>query len=548
MTTVDYSRRISSGGAFGYYDGYPIGDLPGTSFTASFASGLHNTWVVSKTIGAGSTVSVIFGQQSANPANAPTPNLFDVSLSFSGSIAVYGVNVGGLSLTSDALSIEILGTTRNYTTESLGVLLTDLLDAGVPQETAENFVATVDAAMGAIAAIEIEALRIYNTINAMDLSTMDDLVSVDLTSSMATASANGTPVNIGEIVHVTATGYADKIKGNASDNIIHGGGGDDWISGGTGADALFGGGADDFIFFDAEDTEVNGGSGRDVAVAVGQTGVAVNMAAQELEVVIGSDGADVISLTGQNTLFAAGGDGSDTFVIGSDAPTVIWGGAGADSFVFADGFASDIAVLSIPGLTERGFASLSLEDLNLGGLNLEAFRTIIINPDSGDRVILGDTTFTTSSLPGGIGWRSFSSPLLNEIVGRPLSVSGGYEMNYEFEATLHVERDEFENVISITDYTGRWLGDGTQEFDFYEYEANSQAEQDEAEAFIQAREDEPVFRMTELETNPYYGPWYGPFAVVGGTFVGGDLVANGQLTASVPNEPTTSPFDWLLAA
>ena len=28
-------------------------------------------------------------------------------------------------------------------------------------------------------------------------------------------------------------------------------------------------GADDFIFFDAEDTVVNGGSGRDVAVAIG---------------------------------------------------------------------------------------------------------------------------------------------------------------------------------------------------------------------------------------------------------------------------------------
>jgi hypothetical protein len=56
-------------------------------------------------------------------------------------------------------------------------------------------------------------------------------------------------------------------------------------------------------------------------------------------------------------------------------------------------------------------------------------------------------------------------------------------MNYEYEATLHVERDEFENVISITDDTGRWLADGTPESDFYEYEPSSQSKQDEADDF-----------------------------------------------------------------
>lgn len=205
------------------------------------------------------------------------------------------MDVGGLSLSSDALTIEILGQTENYPSENLNTLLADLLNAGVPQETAEDFVAVVQEAMGTIDAIETLALRIYNTFNTADFSAMENLVNVDLTSGMATSLDNGTPVNIGEIVHVTGTGYADKIKGNASDNIIHGGGGDDWISGSSGADELFGGGADDFIFFDAEDTAVYGGSGRDVAVALGQTGVTVNMAAQDLEVVIGGDGADVIS-------------------------------------------------------------------------------------------------------------------------------------------------------------------------------------------------------------------------------------------------------------
>ena len=57
MATANLDRRLSSGGAFGYFDGYPTGELPGTDFTASFTSGLHNTWVVSKDLGAGSTVA-----------------------------------------------------------------------------------------------------------------------------------------------------------------------------------------------------------------------------------------------------------------------------------------------------------------------------------------------------------------------------------------------------------------------------------------------------------------------------------------------------------
>lgn len=50
----------------------------------------------------------------------------------------------------------------------------------------------------------------------------------------------------------------------AGDDTITGTGSDDVIFGGDGIDHLFGGGADDFIFFDAKDTTVNGGAGRDV--------------------------------------------------------------------------------------------------------------------------------------------------------------------------------------------------------------------------------------------------------------------------------------------
>jgi hypothetical protein len=50
-----------------------------------------------------------------------------------------------------------------------------------------------------------------------------------------------------------------------------------------------------------------------VAVALGQDGVTVDMAAQGLECVIGCDGADTITIGEANSgLIAAGGDGSDT--------------------------------------------------------------------------------------------------------------------------------------------------------------------------------------------------------------------------------------------
>lgn len=76
----------------------------------------------------------------------------------------------------------------------------------------------------------------------------------------------------------------------AGDDTITGTGSDDVIFGGDGIDHLFGGSADDFTFFDADDTLVNGGAGRDVAMALGLDAVTVNMLAQGLEVVIGGGG------------------------------------------------------------------------------------------------------------------------------------------------------------------------------------------------------------------------------------------------------------------
>ncbi|HHW77825.1 MAG TPA: hypothetical protein GX399_12490, partial [Xanthomonadaceae bacterium] len=197
---------------------------------------------------------------------------------------------------------------------------------------------------------------------------------------------------IGAVGAGEASGF-EGVIGTSQGDIIQGSTGNDRINGHLGADSLFGGGGDDFIFFDfADGMNVNGGTGRDVAVALGDIGVTVDMAAQGLECVIGCDGDDTIVVSGASkSLFAAGGAGADTFhlVFGDEeSPRVLWGGAGADTFIFEEGMHGGIAVVSIAGLTEEAFARLTLDDLDLGGLPLNEFRAIILNPDASDRFVV----------------------------------------------------------------------------------------------------------------------------------------------------------------
>jgi Ca2+-binding RTX toxin-like protein len=66
-------------------------------------------------------------------------------------------------------------------------------------------------------------------------------------------------ITVDDFENIIGSTGADRISGNNQAN---------GINGNTGADELFGGSGDDFIFFDAEDTVVNGGAGRDVGCAL----------------------------------------------------------------------------------------------------------------------------------------------------------------------------------------------------------------------------------------------------------------------------------------
>jgi RTX calcium-binding nonapeptide repeat (4 copies) len=82
---------------------------------------------------------------------------------------------------------------------------------------------------------------------------------IDLEGETLRLTNSQTVVHVHDFENAVGTAYNDIVTGNNQAN---------GNNGNTGADELFGFDGDDFIFFDAEDTVVNGGAGRDVAVAL----------------------------------------------------------------------------------------------------------------------------------------------------------------------------------------------------------------------------------------------------------------------------------------
>jgi len=231
-------------------------------------------------------------------------------------------------------------------------------------------------------------------------------------------------IAFGGIENVVGSNSNDTITGSDASNILYGG---------DGADSLSGGAGDDILIFDAADTVVDGGAGRDVGIVTGEAGVTVDLAAQGLEVVVGGAGADNFTLNGQGgTLqMVAGGGGVDTFTINVDNTSetvVVWGGEGADRFQINN--SSDtltdstdplgIMTVNIEGLTEENFADFDLDMLGLGaGFNWGAIDLVVVNSDPDDRFYTGndftdDTTDDDSLIrvnEGTVGISEFGLPV-----------------------------------------------------------------------------------------------------------------------------------------
>jgi Ca2+-binding RTX toxin-like protein len=367
---------------------------------------------------------------------------------------------------------------------------------------------------------------------------------------------------------VLGTEYDDVIYGDADDDVLRGEVGIDVLIGGSGIDQLFGGAGDDFIFFDAEDTMVNGGSGRDVGWALTGDPIMADLVAMAMEVLIGGGGADTIILSGgTDPLFAAGGAGNDTFVVTHndiEGPKILWGGAGADTFEFNQTDPEyrweqvGIAVVHIAALTEEMFATLTLGALGLAGIDLTKIDAIILNPDAGDQFRMDGGLLSTHSInleefdittgPGYHLVDDFDTPASFEVrssgfLGETQAIQSVFFNEIRFETTYWELYDYYQIGV-----TASGVVDVMETESFTETGGIANLEEaialalENSQAWFQ--ENEPYWVQQETSDSPYYAA---PFFVVGGRFAGATLIDDGSLVAT-PEDPGTTAFDWLLAA
>lgn len=152
-------------------------------------------------------------------------------------------------------------------------------------------------------------------------------------------------------------GGADRLTGNAGDNLLYGAAGEDRLTGGAGDDLLNGGKGADTLTGGAGNDTLIGGKGFDWAVFNTRRDVTVNLSLvrpqataegmdllRQIEGVRGGAGDDRLSGNGAaNWLIGGGGDdlligggGRDTLEGGAGNDILI-GGSGADRFVFSGG-------------------------------------------------------------------------------------------------------------------------------------------------------------------------------------------------------------------
>lgn len=205
----------------------------------------------------------------------------------------------------------------------------------------------------------------------------------------------------------------DYLDGGSENDQISGGDGHDVLIGGKGADHLYGGAGEDLIIFDADDLAavngqaaggVDGGDGIDIAWAVSENGVTLNLKDAHVEIAMGSAHDDTLTLevSGQ---FAAGGEGNDTIDVKTGdltGPVLVWGGAGSDAINISidagsspDSGAVGILVVNVDNISEENFHNLTYDMLGMGdNFEWSAIDVVLINPDSSDRINLRDNVGT----------------------------------------------------------------------------------------------------------------------------------------------------------
>ena len=426
--------------------------------------------------------------------------------------------------------------------------------------------------------------------DTVDVSNLASSINIDLVSG--NLSVGDEEMSVSNFENVIGTSNADHIVGNSENNIL---------VGGSGADTLEGGVGDDIFIIDAEDINTDtgllpsGGGGYDIAYTTGVGAIDIDMNAAQLEVVVGGEGADAISLVAgmQASIMVAGGDGDDVVSIEDAGGTaVVWGGQGADR-IYLPNYAG-ILVADVVGLTTENFASFNLNMLNLGDdFDWSEIDVVILNPEAEDRIFqnggaIGVQTHAddvkerfidgTEFDFGDYSYRAYLDPIpphspkivssfftnfLSQSHSVTTSVSSGVvNVNYGFitiykdgngQEYLDGEVYDFEEDydLSSPDYDSDWVtlegGTETRLVGWNTYSANINGQ---------------IVSSTDGSGNPadwkslaeflvglevYSSPTgLGPWFTVGGDFFGQSLSTNGSIATAMPtSDEEGSVFEWL---
>jgi Ca2+-binding RTX toxin-like protein len=199
---------------------------------------------------------------------------------------------------------------------------------------------------------------------------------VDATDSVGGITVTGSQFNN----TLTGGAFADTLMGGAGFDVLKGGLGNDFLDGGADADQQRGEAGDDRIVYDAADTVIDGGAGRDTLIL--NTAVTVNLGnfsssqatggaayVSGFEDVDASGATAAVRLNGSafnNTLI--GGSGADTLAGGAGFDTLT-GGKGSDLFVFGAFTSGDIDKITDFSHAQGDRIDLSAIDAVAGGVD-----------------------------------------------------------------------------------------------------------------------------------------------------------------------------------
>ncbi|WP_442580579.1 calcium-binding protein [Mesorhizobium sp. ASY16-5R] len=185
-------------------------------------------------------------------------------------------------------------------------------------------------------------------------------------------------------INLTGNELAQKIYGNAGDNLLDGNGGTDTLIGGQGNDIYFVDSAADVIVD-------NAGEGTDLVVARGVDYV-LGAAAQVEHLRTSSASSTAgIDLTGNDFAQIIRGNAGDNVLVGRGGNDKLYGLDGADTFLFDSAFdSSNRDAIYDFGLGDDQIQldSAVFTALGTGGLAASAFKDIAVAPlDASDRII-----------------------------------------------------------------------------------------------------------------------------------------------------------------